>query len=49
MRLERIAREFAEARELEKVRRQIDDFLAEPPIDGARDLVDRWLRPGGDP
>ena len=51
LRLERIAREFAEARELEQARQGIEDFLAEPPAPGARDLVDRWFekRPGGDP
>ena len=51
LRLERIGREFAEARELEQTRQEIQDFLAEPPVRGARDLVDRWFgkRPGGDP
>ena len=50
-RLGRIIRNLTEARELEQVRQQIDDFLAEPPADGARDLVGRWFgkRPGGDP
>ena len=51
LRLERIGREFAEARELEQTRQQIEEFLAERPADGARDLVNRYFgkRPGGDP
>ena len=50
-RLERIVRKLAEACELEQTRQQIDGFLAEPPAEGAHDLVERWFgkRQGGDP